>query len=489
MSWRVGCDDGFDRQVVGTQGIAVMLRTRNVQPSLWESVLPEVCLRLPAELERVDPWLDDERFFAPFIPFFDPRIGRPSIPMETYLRLMFLKHRYRLGYESLCVEVSDSISWRRFCRIDIDVRLPHPTTLMKITTRCGEQAIADLNEELLATAVQARVVKTGKVRADTTVVSANVDYPTDSGLLARAVGRMSRLVRRIKAVGAAPRTAFRDRTRAAGRRVRSIAAHLRLRGAQARDEAQATVARITGELAELTEATAGQAGAVLRNARRALRQVTGRAGGRLRRAVNELAVIIQRASRVITQARVRLAGGKPDPATRLVSLHDPDARPIAKGRLSRPIEFGYKAQIVDNADGIVLDHTVEAGNPPDAPQLAPAVQRITERTGRAPRAVTADRGYGEAAVEDDLHDLGVHTVAVPRKGQPGAARRAYERQPGFRRLVKWRTGCEGRISHLKHRYQWDRTRLDRLSGARIWCGYSILAHNLTKITTLTAANT
>jgi transposase, IS5 family len=79
-----------------------MLRTRNVQPSLWESVLPEACLRLPAELERVDAWLDDERFFVPFVPFFDRRLGRPSVPMETYLRLMFLKHRYRLGYESLC---------------------------------------------------------------------------------------------------------------------------------------------------------------------------------------------------------------------------------------------------------------------------------------------------------------------------------------------------------------------------------------------------
>ena len=59
--------------------------------------------------------------------------------METYLRLMFLKFRYRLGYESLCAEVADSISWRRFCRIDIDGRVPHPTTLMKITTRCGER--------------------------------------------------------------------------------------------------------------------------------------------------------------------------------------------------------------------------------------------------------------------------------------------------------------------------------------------------------------
>jgi IS5 family transposase len=203
-----------------------MLRTRNVQPSLWESVLPKVCLRLPAELERVDAWLDDERFFTPFVPHFTTRLGRPSIPMETYLRLMFLKHRYRLGYESLGAEVSDSISWRRFCRIDIDGRLPHPTTLMRLTTRCGEAAIAELNEQLLAKAVEARVVKTGKVRADTTVVSANVDYPTDSGLLARAVRRMSRLAGRIRAAGGASRTPFRDRTRAAGRRVRSIAAPL-----------------------------------------------------------------------------------------------------------------------------------------------------------------------------------------------------------------------------------------------------------------------
>ncbi|MER7004949.1 ISNCY family transposase [Dactylosporangium sp. NPDC000555] len=465
-----------------------MLRTRNIQPSLWESVLPEVCLRLPAELERVDAWLDDERFFAPFVPHFSARMGRPSVPMETYLRLMFLKHRYRLGYESLCAEVSDSISWRRFCRIDIDGRVPHPTTLMKITTRCGEQAIAELNEQLLATAAEARVVKTGKVRADTTVVSANVDYPTDTGLLARAVGRMSRLVRRIRAVGAAPRTGFRDRTRAAGRRVRAIAAHLRLRGAQAREEGQATIARITAELAGLAQHSAVEARAVLRNARHALARVTGRAKGRLRRAVDELAVIIERTDRVIAQARTRLAGGMPDAATRLISLHDPDARPIAKGRLGKPVEFGYKAQVVDNIDGIVLDHTVEQGNPPDGPQLAPAVERVTRRTGRPPGAVAADRGYGEAAVETDLRDAGVKTVAIPRKGKPGTARQAHERQPGFRRLVKWRTGCEGRISHLKHRYDWDRTRLDGLSGARIWCGYGVLAHNLTKITALAAAN-
>ena len=51
---------------------------------------------------------------------------------------MFLNFRYRLGFESLCAEVSDSISWRRFCRIPIDCNVPHPTTLMKLTTRRGK---------------------------------------------------------------------------------------------------------------------------------------------------------------------------------------------------------------------------------------------------------------------------------------------------------------------------------------------------------------
>src|SRR3954469_3301377 len=137
-----------------------MLRTVGDQATLWESLLPGEALVMPAELVRVDRLLDDERFFAPYREFFHATLGRPSIPIEGYLRLMFLKYRYRLGFESLCREVRDSITWQRFCRIPLGGRVPHPTTLMKITTRCGEQAVNGLNEALLARAVEARVLKT-----------------------------------------------------------------------------------------------------------------------------------------------------------------------------------------------------------------------------------------------------------------------------------------------------------------------------------------
>jgi IS5 family transposase len=152
---------------------AIMFRTIGDGPSAWESALPAQVLRLPEDLARVDALLDDPVFFAPFAPFFHPVLGRPSTPVEWYVRLMFLKFRHGLGFETLCAEVSDSISWRRFCRIPLDGTVPHPTTLMKLTSRCGEDAVACLNEALWAKAAGQKLLRTARVRADTTVTASS----------------------------------------------------------------------------------------------------------------------------------------------------------------------------------------------------------------------------------------------------------------------------------------------------------------------------
>jgi transposase, IS5 family len=454
-----------------------VLRTINDRPTLWEQLLPAECQTMPAELEAVDRLLDDERFFAPYRTHFHATLGRPSIPIETYLRMMFLMRRYRLSFETLCREVNDSLSWRRFCRIGLGERVPHPTTLMKITKRCGQETVDALNETLLAKAAEARVVRLDRVRADTTVVEANVAYPTDSGLLARGVAKMAGLTRRLRGLGLAQRTTFRDRTRSMRRRAHSIGTWLRRRTETAKGEVYA----ITGEMTGLAEAAVAEARAVARSARRALHRKGSEASGAARAAVAELERVAGLVERIVVQTRIRLSGETPPGATRVVSLHDPDARPIVKGRLGKPVEYGYLAQVLDNRDGLVVDHSVHVGNPPDAPLLVPAIKRIIGRFGRVPAAVTADRGYGEAGVERDLGDVGVGFVAIPRKGRPSKARQSVERASRFRHLVKWRTGAEGRISHLKHGYGWARTMFDGIDGAEVWCGFGILAHNAVKI--------
>ncbi len=200
-----------------------------------------------------------------------------------------------------------------------------------------------------------------------------------------------------------------DRRHAAGGRARSISAHLRLRN----DDARAAVPSITGELAELAEASATEAARVLVSARRSIARQGGKVPGRLAASVAELEVVLGRTATVIVQTRARLVGDMGPSATRVVSMHDPDARAIAKGRLGKPVESGYKAQVVDNVDGIVVDHSVHQGSSPDAPLLAPAIRRIKALVGRAPKAVTADRGYGEAKVEDELTEIGVRQCRRP----------------------------------------------------------------------------
>jgi IS5 family transposase len=351
---------------------------------------------------------------------------------------------------------------------------------MKITTRCGSGAIDGLNEALLAKAADAKVLKTNKLRADTTVVPANVAYPTDSGLLAKGVAKMAKAIKSLQAKGLASRTPSRDRTKMMRSRARSIGANLRRRTGEAKDE----VLAINAEMAAIAKTAVKEARRVAANAQRTLHRLGDAAPKKLSAIVEGLQVTASRVEQIANQTCQRIAGTTPDGATRLVSLHDPDARPIRKGRLGKPVEFGYKAQVVDNEDGIVVDHNVEMGNPPDAPMLVPAIERVAARANKVPKAVTADRGYGEATVEEALSAIGVTTVVLPTKGKPNASRRVVEQKPAFQKLVKWRTGSEGRISCLKRDFGWNRTQIDGLAGARIWCGQGVFNHNLVKIAAL-----
>jgi IS5 family transposase len=310
-------------------------------------------------------------------------------------------------------------------------------------------------------------------------VEADIDYPTDADLLEQTVRKAGGLVRRIKAHGAASRTRFRDRSRAAGRRMRQLAHALRRRSGQA----MAEVDRLTGEVAGLTRRTLREVEAVARNARRALGRRPD--DGRLERLVGELEETIGHAGRLLWQADQRLAGNRVIP-DRLVSLSDPHARPIRKGKPQHPTQFGYTALLAEEERGFVADYQVEQGNPPDAPQLVPVVMRVAGVTGRVAGTVVGDRGFGTAANDRALAELGVARIGLQRKGRLSPSRAEVERTRSFRRMRNWRVGIEARISHLKRGFGLRRSRLRRLPGAKTWVGLGVFAYNLQRMTVVAA---
>jgi transposase, IS5 family len=245
----------------------------------------------------------------------------------------------------------------------------------------------------------------------------------------------------------------------------------------------AEVDRLTGEVARIARQSLDQVQVVARNARRALACRPG--DGRLGRLVGDLAETIGATERLLAQTDQRLAGNRVIP-DRLVSLSDPDARPIRKGKPQHPTQFGYTLLLVEEERGFICDHQLHKGNPPDAPQLVPAVQRVVGVTGRPPGTVVADRGFGTAANDRALAEGGVTRIGLQRKGRLSPTRAALERTRPFRRLRNWRVGIEARISHLKRSFGLRRTRLRRLPGAKAWAGLGIFAYNLQRMTVVAA---
>jgi IS5 family transposase len=123
----------------------------------------------------------------------------------------------------------------------------------------------------------------------------------------------------------------------------------------------------------------------------------GRGARVKRRAAGRLEELADRCQRVVTQIRQWQRGEQI--SDRLVSLADPDARPIRKGKLGTPNQFGYVAQLAEvtantgrGARGYVLPAATTPGNPSENRLLDQTMGEL-DRLGLRPREVALDGGF------------------------------------------------------------------------------------------------
>lgn len=450
-----------------------MLRERTVQRDYWDLILPENVRRMSPELAAVDELLDDERFLAPFRLEFTSKRGRPTIPIETYVRLMYLKFRYKLGYEALVAEVSNNISWRLFSRVGLSGHVPEASTLSKLTKGKAKPAVAKLNDALLAKLAQQGTISARRMRTDTTVLPANITYPTDIGLLADGLRVVERNLRRLRhlgsVVGAAVDGTVKQMEQARGRvkeQLRRLSQQLKQKDRPAGVRQAATKA-----VMEEAEQVASEVAAVLRTT--SMKELD-RTGQRLADSVQGGVDVV---NRLVEQTR-QVVGGDVHVKNRVVSVFDQEARPIRKGKLDKPTEFGRGLRVDQSEDGYITGYDVHVGNPGDARQVVPAVEHHIAVFGQAPEGVAGDRGMASASNDRRLAELGVKVISLPRAGPIKESRKVIEQEPAFQELKKWRAGVEGLISLMKRVFGWSRCLFKRTVGAQAWVDWSVITHNL-----------
>jgi transposase, IS5 family len=441
--------------------------------SLFDLGLPVQVAELPADLAVLDALLAEPGLLAPIEASWAEDavgFGRPTVPMDRFVRLMLIKARSGWGYETLVREVSDSLHLRRFCRIGLWDRVPDESTIRKLVRRLGAEVIEEICSRVIAEATSAgagaRRFVVRAARIDSTVVESDIRYPTDLGLADDAARALAREANRARGLAGARAPRVKDRSRQIAGRLRRVNRSIAARTGQSRELAL----RLTGEAGELLATS-------VREARRLAARLRECARGRGARAklaaADRLERLAELGEKVCTQIELRVAG-KPI-SERLVSISDPDARPIRKGKLRKPTEFGYVMQLTElcentrrGARGLLLPVSTGIGSLNES-HLLPATGQRLHQLNLRPREIALDGGFTPGPVhahlpEPDRLFISGHHAPHARKTN--------------RRLAKFRVGAEGRISHLKRRYGLDRSRLKGHTGARTWAAWAILAYNL-----------
>jgi IS5 family transposase len=156
---------------------------------------------------------------------------------------------------------------------------------------------------------------------------------------------------------------------------------------------------------------------------------------------------------------------------RIVSLSDPEMRPIKKGKTHPKCEFGTTLQLTFNRDGFMITTENFIGNPGDKKIFADTYDIFTERTESHPVTVVTDGGCRSRS---NIENLPPETENVFM----GRSSDVCEEERDFCRSA--RSATEGFIAVAKHFRGFGRCLYRGLKGHRIWSLLCRTAYNLKK---------
>jgi IS5 family transposase len=388
--------------------------------------------------------------------------GREGMTADQVLRAMVVKQMNQFSYDELAFHLSDSNTYRSFCRIGFADKPPTKSRLQKNIKRVRAATWETINRKLVLLASAKGLDGGERVRTDCTVVESNIHAPTDSTLLWDGVRVLVRLMDSArKAFG----IAFNDHSIRAKRRTMGI---LNAKSNEQRLPLYRDLLSVTDKTlnaaervaAELDEAEPADLVAVLHASGLAL----------------EIRHYLELTKRVVSQTQRRVLGGESVPATeKIVSIFEPHTDIIVKDR--RETLYGHKVCLTAGASGLVLDVVVEHGNPADATLAQRMVERQRGIYGKVPRQISFDGGFTSRDNLTAIKALGVEDVAFS-KGRGLSVLEMVKDTWVYRSLRNFRAGIEGIISFLKRSFGLDRCAWSSFESFNGYVCGSVLACNL-----------
>jgi transposase, IS5 family len=402
--------------------------------------------------------------------------GRHGAPAEVVLRLLTLKHIRNWSYEALEREVRANLVYRDFTRVGAG-KVPDAKTMGRWGLVLGP-VLKRIHERIVKVAQEKDVIAGRRMRVDTTVVEANIHYPTDSTLLGDGVRVLTRTLKKITKIAGEVGTKLCDHSRSVKFRLLEIGRAARAKGAATQDKLK----HCYGQLLDATSRVVGQAkhfsAEIVQGVKQAANVTKQMALEGLRHELDEMAPLVKQ---VMKQTRARIFHGNTRSEGKIVSLFEPSTEIIRKGKASKPTEFGKMVKLQEAENQIITAYEVYPERPYDSDLLIPAIDTHQALLGRVPRLVAADAAFYSARNEAAAKAKGVKRVCIPNRNTKSPERKREQKKRWFRNGQKWRTGCEGRVSVVKRRHGLSRCHYKGPDGMDRWVGFGVIGDNLINI--------
>lgn len=403
-------------------------------------------------LRDLIPWEELEEEYGRY---FSER-GRPALDAQLVIGVICIKHIEKLSDEAVVERLLENPYMQAFCGLEnfTSEGLLDGSSLSRLRKRLGRAYFRKLEKYVFRVLRERKLIKANGTMVDATVFPGNIRYPTDVSLLNEV---RQWLVEKIVRIG--KKTGIRKRTY--------------------RRKARKEYLSFSSRRKKTRKAVKVAKKAMLQYVRRNLKQFEELASELKKRGLKLASDVRKRfetARKIYEQQALMYREKVHRVRDRIVSFHQPEIRPIVRGKAGKEVEFGPKGA-VSLVDGYMFLDKLSYDNFNESQTLPGAVEQYEERFGRMPEELIGDGIYGNRENRKYLKEKGIRTALKPL-GRRAQSREAEQHRNWVRRKQKQRNRIEGMIGHGKEHFGLDRIRYRIDEGAEIWVRMGLLGMNL-----------
>lgn len=390
-------------------------------------------------IRRIIPW---DAIIDRLVNFYDAKVGANGKSLRVMIAVLILSRFRKLSDREVVKQIKENRYIQYFCNVpDIGIQtFLHPSTLCLFRKRIGEEGCAAIEDQVFETLRLSGAIVGNDALMDSTVLPSNIVYPNDVQLVFKAFKKM----RSFAKLHGLPVWWDDQKIKEFWRQFNLDKKGNRFEWLTGFNEVFVPALETFNDRIESLNASPRQKA----------------------KAEKTLALL-----ELLEEQTLQKLAGEKRIKNRIVSLDDPDARPIKKGKKNPDCEFGSTLQATFNRDGFMITVENFIGSPNDSTLYPDTLDLYIKRMGKRPGFVVTDLGYRSKANLNEKTP-GEIKVFMGRSGDVSEENRDHCR--------KARSATEGFIAVAKNLRGFGKSLWHTTKGHAMWSRICQAASNLKK---------